>query len=266
MTSKHKLRTKQVETYCAKYGKDLSERDFDSLSSRVIVLEKHKLVYCAIPKVATSVWKRILAKAVNVTLTKSVHREIKDKVTYLGHFSSTKRKAILKKYKKFMFVRDPFERLLSAYRDCFWGEWKRKDPGWKNYRFKIREVLMEKAGLQIQRDADNTTFEEFVTFLYLKQNDGSEYNGHWHQQFSHCLPCQVQYDYIGHYETLQDDALFILRKFKLQDKVVFPKWHPTNTRALLHEYYSKLSAPKLSQLQKVYKEDFEAFGYTIPNF
>ena len=109
--------TKQIREYCAKYGKDSREKDLDF--SSFIVLEKYKLVYCSVPKVACTVWKRILANLEGIKINSSVHQETKGKLKLLSDYTTEDRVKILKTFKKFTFVRDPFERLLSAYKDAF---------------------------------------------------------------------------------------------------------------------------------------------------
>ena len=161
-------------------------------------------------------------------------------------------------------MRDPFERLLSAYKDCFWGKFKRSHKGWKHYRKEIRELLVKGSGLYIDVNVDNTTFEQFATYLVLQWKEGGSFQIHWREQYKLCHPCQVQFDYVGHYETLQDDAQFVLRKTKLDHKVLFPEWQPTNTSASMKNYYSTLSLLRIRQLWDIYKKDFELFGYTYP--
>lgn len=267
MSSKHNARTKRVKEYCAKHGKDSLAKDLDL--SDFVVLEKYQSVYCPVPKVASTVWKRILARAMGLNITTYVHQTTQRKMKHLGQYPLEERKNILKTYTKFMFVREPFERLLSAYRNCFLGtKFKRNHYWWRNLRYRIREVLVENGGLRINLNADNTTFEEFLTYLVLKwtRNSSSEFNAHWRPQSNLCHPCHIQYDFIGHYETLQDDATFILKQANLQDKVLFPQWQPTNTSLFMHEYYSGVSPLRLSQLKSIYKEDIGVFGYTIPEF
>ena len=254
--------TKQIREYCAKHGKDPSEKDLDF--SSFIVLEKYKLVYCSVPKVACTVWKRILANLEGIKINSSVHQETKGKLKLLSDYTTEDRAKILKTYKKFTFVRDPFERLLSAYKDCFWGKFKRSQKFWKNYRKEIRKLLAKSSGLDIDVNVDNTTFEHFATYLVLRWREGGLFQEHWREQYKLCHPCQIQFDYVGHYETLQDDAEFVLSKTKLDDKVFFPEWKPTNTSALMKNYYSTLSLLRIRQLWDIYKKDFELFGYTYP--
>ena len=262
MTSKQRKATKKIQKYCAEYGKDSTEKDLDF--SNFIVLEKYKLVYCSVPKVACTVWKRILANLEGYNITRGVHKKTRDKLRILSNYTTENRSKILKTYKKFMFVREPFERLLSAYKDCFWGKFKRRQGTWKRYRKVIRSVLASRSSLDIDVNTDNTTFEQFATYVVLRWKEGGLFQEHWREQYKLCHPCQVQFDYVGHYETLQDDAQFVLRKTKLDDKVSFPEWKPTNTSALMKNYYSTLSLLRIRQLWNIYKKDFELFGYTYP--
>lgn len=262
MTSKQTKATKKIQEYCSKYENDSSKKGPDF--SRFIVSEKYNLVYCIVPKVACTVWKRILANLEGYNITNGVHKKTKGKLKILSNYTIEERSKILKTYKKFMFVREPFERLLSAYRDCFWGNFKRWDNYWKRYRKRIRLELAKHSGIDIDVDADNTTFEQFATYLVLQWKESKLFEVHWREQYKLCHPCQVQFDYVGHYETLQDDAQFILRETKLDDKVFFPEWQPTNTDSLMKNYYSTLSLLRIRQLWNIYKKDFELFGYTYP--
>ena len=262
MDAKQKEATKKIQEYCAEYGKDSTAKDLDF--SQFIVLEKYKLVYCTVPKVACTVWKQILANLEGFNITSGVHKKTLGKLKLLSNYPNEDRIKILKTYKKFMFVREPFERLLSAYKDCFWGKFKRRDEFWKHYREAIRSVLVKSSSLDIDVNTDNTTFEQFATYLVLRWKKGGLFQDHWREQHKLCHPCQVQFDYVGHYETLQDDAQYVLRKTKLDDKVVFPEWKPTNTGALIKNYYSTLSLLRMRQLWNIYKKDFELFGYTYP--
>ena len=263
MNFKHKVRSKLMREFCDKRAKDSSAKHIDF--SRFIVSEKYKLVFCPLPKVSCTVWKTLLADLEGVHIEKDVHREVGDKLNSLRQYSVEERRNILKNYTKFMFVREPFERVLSAYRDCFEGWYKRGDAFWKRYRQRVREYLVKNGGLsRIDVNADNTTFEEFATYVVLTWRKGEKLQIHWRQMQDSCHPCQIKFDYVGHYESLSEDAEFILRKANLQDKVQFPPWRPTNTNSLMHKYYSNLTLLRIAQLQNIYKDDMEMFGYTYP--
>ena len=47
-------------------------------------------------------------------------------------------------------------------------------------------------------------------------------NGHWKQVENLCFPCAFDFDFIGHFETLQEDADYLLSKAGFNDRVEFP--------------------------------------------
>ena len=258
---KHNIRIKQMQEYCSRVNASSAEHlDF----SNIIVSEKYKLVFCPVPKVSCTVWKKLLAELEGVNIVKDVHQEVKYKLSSLQQYSLKDRRNILRTYTKFMFVRDPFERLLSAYKDVFWGWYKRKDNFWQGYRRRVREYLVQNGRVGIDPKVENTTFEEFATYVVLTKRKGEKLQVHWREMYHLCHPCLIQFDYIGHYETLLEDAQFILRKANLQDKVQLPQWRPTDTHHSMQKYYSNLTLLRIAQLQNIYQDDIKVFGYSFP--
>lgn len=262
-TAQNKKSEKLVREYCSRYGPEL-EKEKNSDFSNLIVVEEYKLVYCSVPKVACTVWKRLLARLQGINVTNGVHKNTRGKLTILSNYDKNNQERILNSYTKFMFVREPFERLLSAYRDCFHGSYKTTSPYWKNYHKFVKDVLTRCNGCNNDTLRGDVTFEQFATFLVLQWRKGALFQEHWREQYNLCNPCQIQFDFIGHYETLAEDALFILRNTNLENKVEFPHWNPTDTKSLIQEYYSTLSFLRIKQLQTIYQKDAQLFGYSHP--
>lgn len=61
----------------------------------------------------------------NVTAVHGIHLYTRGKFKLLSQLSLEERKEKLATYTKFFFVREPYERLLSAYRDCFYGSYRK---------------------------------------------------------------------------------------------------------------------------------------------
>ena len=85
---------------------------------------------------------------------------------------------------KFYFVRHPFERLVSCYRDKF-------ENGLKtDYIFKTFNPTIIKS-----KHPNRPTFVEFVE--YLIRTPIEQYNDHWLPNWIHCQICTQNYDIIG---------------------------------------------------------------------
>ena len=114
-------RQQQLMKACNRLGL-LSEKRH-SLSSKFGVVEEPPFVYCCLPKVACSSWRVALSGIVDRHKT-SIAFPKKIRATLVKTNNYTQRQMLLEKYYKFMFVRQPLERLISAYRNlCF-------DQGW----------------------------------------------------------------------------------------------------------------------------------------
>jgi len=253
MASRQQERKRQVSAYCRTAKKSvLQPRSLNHF----IVDNKYRIVYCYIPKVACTTWKKIMAHLVGLK-SKSVHEQ---RFNLLSFHSKAKARSILQSYYKFLFVREPFERLLSAYRDKF----TRKTNVWKKYAKKVKRSVGLRLGANGSTIADNNgeiTFQEFVTYLIDVSSKGGRLNEHWRHYESLCHPCNINFDFIGHYETLEDDAPFVLHETGVDQFVSFPPVHFTSTKNDLQRYYSKVPREDIIRLQRIYRRDFEIFGY-----
>ena len=110
---RQKNRKQHLGEYCRNYtyNKSLGTEDVYMLA----VNDNLKLIDCVIPKVRTTTWKRAIAKS----------REIQPRINRwilwkrLSNYTEEERNERLKKYFKFVFVREPLQSLLSAYKNKF---------------------------------------------------------------------------------------------------------------------------------------------------
>ncbi|GAB0490633.1 hypothetical protein MMPV_001870 [Pyropia vietnamensis] len=91
-------------------------------ASRILVSERRKVLFCPIPKAANSNWKYLLRRLEGygdyANLSK-LHNPALSGLRYLSDYSAGEAATLLADptYTKFVFVRDPYTRLLSAYMD-----------------------------------------------------------------------------------------------------------------------------------------------------
>ncbi|XP_021343958.1 carbohydrate sulfotransferase 11-like [Mizuhopecten yessoensis] len=238
--------------------------DLDHLQY-LIVDEKYKMVFCYIPKISCSQWKTIfitLTGKVNASLLNfgNVHEKYQSKMKFLKGYSAENQKRILTEYKKYIIVRNPLERILSAYRNKLMGKVPFRKTGKE-----IIKRYRSNATLKSLQNGDDVTFFEFVQ--YLTDDKTERFDHHWEKYTTLCHPCIVKYDFIGKYETISRDADFILKDIEAPPEIRFPKrserYSNVETIKTFNTYYSRIPAECIAKLWNIYRMDFELFGYSI---
>ena len=156
-------------------------------------LDKYSLLYCWIHKAASSSWNKIffdLAK-------KKVHPQ--NLHTAAQHFRPTGNIDMEKLFNNakvsFAFVRHPFQRIVSAFRDKF-ELGRKEDWCYKNYagdilnissQFKKKDMNYEKEMYKKLKPKPRPTFPQFIA--YLLRTPVSGYNDHWMPYWLHCQFC-----------------------------------------------------------------------------
>lgn len=116
-------------------------------------------------------------------------------------------------------------------------------------------------------DDDHVTFNEFVKYL-IGLSPMEKPDIHWDQQYNICTPCDINYDFIGKYETLKSDVERALGIMGASEKVTFPdigkKRKGQETKTLMKKLYSQISEQEFVQLKKIYELDYEFFEYRKP--
>ncbi|MCY3770096.1 MAG: sulfotransferase family protein [Gammaproteobacteria bacterium] len=151
----------------------------------------------------------------------------------------------------FCFVRNPYARVLSAYLDKIVNNMPAK---------KEILALLDGDRENLQRDV---SFGEFVDAI--SRQSVSEMNPHWRVQYYQTFQEQIRYDFIGRCENLEEDLRSILEKINPQYEKYWGREsrHATHARSLLHKFYGKETE---SMVYNLYKQDFEAFGYSRLSF
>ncbi|XP_030264059.1 carbohydrate sulfotransferase 12 [Sparus aurata] len=266
-------------------------RSFDDIPNKeldhLIVDDRHGIIYCYVPKVACSNWKRImiilsesllrdgvpqrdpLAIPRDLVHNSSMHFTFNKFWKRYGKFAKHLMKVKLKKYTKFLFVRDPFVRLISAYRNKF------ELPNEDFYR-RFAQVMLRRYANQPTPPASvdeafsvgiHPSFSQFIQYLLDPQTEKEmPFNEHWRQVYRLCHPCQIQYDFVGHLETAEEDAEHLLRQLRVDNVVEFPTSHRNLTASSWEaDWFSTVPVEARRELYKLYEPDFRLFGYHRPD-
>lgn len=257
--------TNIMEDLCS-FTRNVNNQNFEN----ILVDDKMKVMYCVVPKTACSNWKRALIRLRNDSLAPDFNIHKKNDLRsigmrYLNEYPPAIRDEMIQSYFKFMFVRNPFDRLLSAYRDKF-----TRNITWSLY-------FQRKYGQSIinmfrPNDTDawafgtGVKFEEFIGYIIRVRKKGKKLNAHWTSYAELCQPCHMKYDFIGKFETLEKDAFWALTKMthtkcppQFPRKNLNPRLSITN----ILQYYRNLSETDLSQLYEMFQTDFDFFGYEV---
>ena len=225
------------------------------LGEYINVDDENKILYCTIPKVSTTTWKRVLGDLHGIKKNIQIHR--KSLWRWLYQYTDKEISERIETYFKFLFVREPLHGLLSAYKDKFIGR-DRICPCSKGPRKEIVKTYRPQ-DYKPNEDYDdiNITFAEFIQYF----STDVPRDPHWRQYEKICHPCVINYDFIGHLETLEEDGPLVLKMAGIDDRVTFPPIHKSTDSDEVLEYYSQVPPRYIRQLGEHYRNDFEMFGY-----
>ena len=202
-------RMKHIAQYCFAH-KNLRS---DGRKGRIYLYKSEHIAFCEVPKAGCTFWKRII-RFLNKDMPSddvATPLDISRSYAHFGPFKKTKtfnvassqaEKNLLDMNNTFMFARDPYSRLWSAYLDKiflpdFWSfgqnmvRFSRKDP----------TPLSIKCGYDV-------TFPEFIRFVVSRLH----FDWHFSPVYTICNPCRTNFKYIGKQETFVTDAKYIINK------------------------------------------------------
>ncbi|CAH1268450.1 CHST14 [Branchiostoma lanceolatum] len=219
-------------------------------------------------KVACTTWKRVISVLEGrfsdpEHIPMDMYKFHVQNWTYLSHYPAASVAYRLQHYYKFMFVRDPLARVVSAFRDKF-------ERRMEAFSLKEAWTILEtyrQGPLSLQNvSRPNITFQEFVQ--YVVDTPHSSMNQHWRSYLGLCQPCAIHYDFVGHLDTLEDDAKTVLSAIGADDKVAFPArsafYSHASSEAAVNHYLSQLSPDLFQKLVSKYETDYSIFGYKLP--
>ena len=148
-----------------------------------------------------------------------------------------------KSYKKFMFVRDPIERLLSAYRAHL-----------PNHVFRSNYNMSFETFLQIVAEIPDQQIEAHLASLSRM-----------------CSPCRMTFDFIGSTDSFGEDMNEILESVGADEYIKLPERNQTGyphrkSSEVLDEYLKDIPKPLVKRIYEKFYWDYFLFGFTKPNF
>ncbi|XP_045197255.2 carbohydrate sulfotransferase 10-like [Mercenaria mercenaria] len=142
-----------------------------------------------------------------------------------------------------MMVREPLERLLSAYRDR---------------RAYAKHIIKD----------PSVSFKEYLQLILHEKT--KTINRHLYPYFERCRPCEMQYDFIVLHSHFHDDIKTLLQLIGASGKADIPKRNETgytseSSDKLLKLYFSKVPNDLIHNLWEKYYKDYYIFGFPYPS-
>jgi len=163
---------------------------------------------------------------------------------------------------RLLFVRDPYERLVSAYNDKALhadGLYTKRyhiPCGWLNLSHNY-----------------TLSFSQFVSCVIAKaeeqRKDPAKIDSrhaavaldiHWRPQSHLSLPCRLHYNLIGKYDRFSENSEFMINRLRL-NATLSRNNHKRKGEKSLHLWYQQLNPKLIEKLQDLYKYDFILFGF-----
>ncbi|XP_055539620.1 carbohydrate sulfotransferase 11 isoform X2 [Wyeomyia smithii] len=173
----------------------------------------------------------------------------------------------------FLIVREPFERLVSAYRDKLEGS---RNTYYRLLGQQIVAKFRKKDDKFALKQPKGPTFREFLEFLVSHYKSGGRFDEHWSPIYLFCTPCSINFTLIAKVETLQRDSEYIIRQAGLETLLLNKLPHEkaraienrsaTKTRNVVSRYFSQIDERLLTEVLEIYQLDFELFGYNSTKY
>lgn len=237
-----------------------SKLNREQLVSNIVRIQGLNINWCLVPKVASSsVSQAVLPYLPHKTDGKVrnysyIQAEIWDRA---GHVEYEDFRSSQDMSPNFLISRHPLTRLASAYRN-------KLQPGTRMQQEFIQgygEIISRTARGSWKAGDPDPTFQEFVK--YLIKTPMQDLDEHWMSISLRCRVCQLNYDFILHYENLQSDWTKFLRDVNITKDIRLP-WENRGAGDI-DSYYQNISGEDMESLYQKYEADFLMFGYSIEN-
>ena len=277
-------RKKHVTDMCRKFkdeyhpaiGIEGANSDTDG-GNHIVVGDANKVAWCRVPKVATLTMTGLISAAQGIPKKDT---NAKQNIDWLGQYNL---KLVVNKsiqsfhgYKKLLIVRNPYNRIVSAFID-------------KIHKTHATHPIMQKARRKVQEFEGHNTmfilngqtftaikFENFLSQIVLS-SDPLRWNAHWTEITALCDVC-AEWDYILKLETLDSDINLLLDGLNVTGKF-FRKISSTfsskkNENAVQNDrtyltfmsdlsLLANISEQSLNGLKQRYGRDAALFGYDV---
>ncbi|XP_063221440.1 carbohydrate sulfotransferase 9-like [Bacillus rossius redtenbacheri] len=249
--------------------------------SKMYINKQYKVAWCPVYKAGSSSWLEVFAEMGHM-LTPLTRRQLAAGRVQINNLArrgnpqwkpTPQNKEAVFSMTRFLIVRHPFERLLSAYRDKL--EHRRgKMYYYERYGRQIVSLYRKKPpnAMLAAMQPREPTFPEFVRYVVERRR----FDEHWRPYHNECSPCTLRYQYILKTESLDLEERYLVQVLGLHNLSSFHKAslrriHNVNPSGRTgsqqaRHYYSQVPQDLVQKLYQIYANDFEMFNYTATDY
>ena len=272
-------RKQYVKAMCKKYKQKAFDPKEVEGANNLLVRDEHKIAWCRVAKAATSTINRLMMGAQKIPFINYDlgHPEVASVLKKYGlRMIFNQSISSFAGYKKVLVVRNPYERIVSAYRQKILSA-DDKHPFMTAVRQKLHAFERNYDTYIVKKEEFTTLqFESFLSQIALS-SDPVRWDTHWTEITALCDVC-ADYDYILRVESIDTDVNILLkhlnvsREFYRKYSINFStdeKKEAVRKEKLKTSFTSDLdklvnvSTSSLYAMQQRYGRDAALFGYGV---
>lgn len=153
-------------------------------------------------------------------------------------------------------MRNPLERLVSAYRD------KLANGDNDRFAYTVTKILAKYKHISNSSTLD---FQMYIRWIIDTPNDSLDQ--HFKPLMYLVHPCAVKYDFFGNFKHLSSDLHLVMEKFNISSELYRDQGYygsGPNTTTLLPKYYSTVSVDLKQKLVADFSAELDFYYHLFP--
>lgn len=192
-------RVQRIDQVCQKYPQ---ETDYETLAPKqYLFTETLQVLGCSINKAGSTSLRELfskLRKKLDGQRGSGIMKPVKKIV---------KKKSKRDAYSRFLFIREPMERLASAYNDKVIVN---PNPWLVGWRKDVKKSAIKIKGRK-SSPGKTPSFDDFLVAMVIHANQTVDVFGrHWAPYYKICAPCSVKYNFIGLLDPEETKVKFMI--------------------------------------------------------
>lgn len=188
------------------------------------------------------------------------------------HLSDTNRIDKIKTYWKFIILRNPLERLVSAFRNKLEAPLNLSQIYSDTFQMISRTIVEAYHPQKFHKwKASNGSGElrvDFNTYIqWIVDTPNHKLNEHFCPMVSLSQPCRLQYDFYGNFQRISTDVKLVLRKYQVPENYFHDEGYYSvgaETATLLQQYYSTVSKKLKEELFMDFYIELDYYYHLFP--